>query len=342
MITPAPVTLILGGDVMLGRGINAMVRKAGAAHPWGDLLPLLWNADLFLVNLECAITGRTLPYGGGTAKPFYFRADPELVEVLRIGRVDAVSLANNHAEDFGVMGLTDTIRLLDQAGIAHAGAGGNRSLAAAAAHLRARALRIALVAFADHPREWAAMPFFPGINYAPVTVDPGEFLPVRLAIEAARQAADLVVFSMHWGPNLRERPGAGFRDFAHRVIESGADIFWGHSAHLLQGIEVHDNGLILYDTGDLIDDYATDPLLRNDLSALFSLRLVRGAVERLDVHPIQIRDCQATLARGDNYRRVVQRLGELSAELGTTLLPADWGLTLPLKRLEPVAPAGRS
>jgi len=341
MIAPAAVTVVLGGDVMLGRGVSATVRRKGAAHPWGDLLPLLWNADLFLVNLECAITQRTLPYAGGAAKPFYFRADPALLEVLRIGRVDGVSLANNHAEDFGVMGLTDTIRLLGQAGIAHAGAGGNRSLAADPAHLRARGLRVGLVAFADHPREWAAMPFFPGISYTPVTVDPAEFLPVRLAIEAARAMADLVVFSMHWGPNLRERPSPGFRAFAHRVIESGADIFWGHSAHLLQGIEVHDDRLILYDTGDLIDDYAPDPVRRTDLSALFSLRLGRGAVERLDVHPIQIRDCQATLAQGENYRRVVQRLGALSAELGTTLLPADWGLTLPVKRLEPAASAAR-
>ena len=232
------LTLALAGDVMLGRLVNPMIAEHGFAYPWGDLLPAVRGADCFLINLECALTDHTERWRDGGHKPFYFRADPHVVETLRLAGVDFASLANNHAADFDMAGLLDTVRHLDEAGIAHAGAGGDLAAARAPAFLTAAEWRIGVVAFADHPAVWAAGPTSPGINYTPVSLASSHFAAIEDALAIAREQADLVIFSIHWGPNSGSRPTSAFRDFARRVIETGADVFWGHSAHVVQGIEV--------------------------------------------------------------------------------------------------------
>src|SRR6476619_2451513 len=106
---------------MLGRGVNRSIGERGPAYPWGDVMPDIQSADAFLINLECAITSHTTRWPG--AKAFYFRAHPRAVKTLQLARVDFAGLANNHAVDYGMTGLFDTLRHLDAAGIANAGAG---------------------------------------------------------------------------------------------------------------------------------------------------------------------------------------------------------------------------
>jgi poly-gamma-glutamate capsule biosynthesis protein CapA/YwtB (metallophosphatase superfamily) len=131
------LTVALVGDVMLGRGVNRVIATHGFAYPWGDVLPAVRGADGFLINLECALTDHTERWRDGGHKPFYFRANPRVVETLRVAAVDFASLANNHAADFGMTGLLDTVRCLDEAGIARAGAGGDILAARASAFLTA-------------------------------------------------------------------------------------------------------------------------------------------------------------------------------------------------------------
>src|SRR5919106_4627762 len=93
------ITVVLVGDVMLGRRVNDVLRTLRPEQPWGDVLPLLVSADLRIVNLECAITDHKQPWTR-SPKVFHFRADPSTVEVLRAARVNGCSLANNHTLDF--------------------------------------------------------------------------------------------------------------------------------------------------------------------------------------------------------------------------------------------------
>ena len=324
------LTLALAGDVMLGRRVNPMIAEHGAAYPWGDLLPTLTSADCFLINLECALTDHTGRWRDGGHKPFYFRASPRVVETLRVAGVDFASLANNHAADFGMTGLLDTVRHLDAAGIAHAGTGGDVLAAQTPAFVTAAEWRIGVIAFADHPAVWAAGPTSPGINYTPVSLAAGHFAAIADALTIARQQADMVVFSMHWGPNMRVRPTSAFRAFARRVIAAGADVFWGHSAHIVQGIEVWHGKPILYDTGDFVDDYAIDPELRNDLSGLFLLRARPPAIAWIDVVPVAISHCQVNRAQGAERDWFVERFTALCLEQGTKVLTADEALTVPV------------
>jgi poly-gamma-glutamate capsule biosynthesis protein CapA/YwtB (metallophosphatase superfamily) len=308
------ITLALTGDVMLGRGVNEALRSALPGEPWGDLLPLLLSADLRVINLECAITEHERPWSR-TPKVFHFRADPSAVEVLRAARVDACALANNHTLDFEEKGLLDTLAHLETAGIRHAGAGRNLEEAAQPVLLDGG---VALVAFTDNEPPFAASPETPGTNYLPVSTEPEVLRRVEEAIGAAREAgARTVVFSNHWGPNMVRRPKAAFRRFARAVVDRGADVYYGHSAHVFQGVEVYRGKPILYDTGDFIDDYAVDPDLRNDRSFLFRISMEDGDFRRLELFPVVLPYARVELARDEEREAIFALMEALSAEMGT-------------------------
>ena len=308
-------TLALTGDVMLGRGVNETLGAARPEEPWGDVLPLLGSADLRIINLECAITAHKRPWSR-TPKVFHFRADPLAASrVLEAARIDACSLANNHTLDFEERGLLDTLTHLDTAGIRHAGAGRDGGEAARPALLDGG---VALVAFTDNEPPFAAGPGKPGTNYLPVSVESEVLRRVGEAIGAAREAgARTVVFSNHWGPNMVERPREVFRRFARAVVDLGADLYYGHSAHVFQGVEIYRGKPILYDTGDFIDDYAVDPRLRNDRSFLFRVSVEAGALERLELFPVSLPYARVELARGAEREAILDRMVGLSAEMGT-------------------------
>ncbi|MGH8727652.1 MAG: CapA family protein [Burkholderiales bacterium] len=307
------ITLAFGGDVMLGRLVDETVKTRGPRYVWGNVLPLLRDADAAFVNLECVISepGERFPN-----RVFYFRAEPETGRALSESGIDYVSLANNHAMDFRAQGVIETIGHLDRMGIAHAGAGQDLEAAATPAFINVSGIKIGVVAFADHFREYAASHDSPGINW----IELKNFARVRAAIDATRKAgADLVVFSIHWGPNMRETPTPAFVEFAHAVMDAGADIFHGHSAHIFQAIEIYKGKLILYDTGDLIDDYYVDAHVRNDQQLLFIVRASSQGIESIELVPLLIRDMQVNLAEGVEFSEILERARRLSTSFGTSI-----------------------
>jgi len=326
------ITLALTGDVMLGRRVTeALNDHMRPEEPWGDVRPLLDAADLRIINLECAITDNEQPWIR-TAKVFHFRAQPSAIETLRTARIDACSLANNHTLDFEEQGLLDTLEHLDAAGIRHAGAGRNQEEAADPAILTVPAnhtRRAALLAFTDNEPSFAAGADRPGTNYLPVSLKPDVLRRVERAVSAVRgMGVDTVIFSNHWGPNMVQRPKKIFRRFAHAVIDRGVDIYYGHSAHVFQGVEIYRGKPIIYDTGDFIDDYAVNPELRNDWSFLFQVSVVEGRFERLDLTPVKLSYARVDLASGGERETILNRMEGLSAEMGTVFTRREGALVL--------------
>ncbi|MGA8862506.1 MAG: CapA family protein [Gallionella sp.] len=314
------------GDVMLGRLVNDRLKHMQPKQVWGDVLPHLAQSDLRIINLECALTLHQEPWMR-TEKMFHFRADPDAVSVLKAAHIDACSLANNHILDFEVQGLFDTLRVLDTAGISHAGAGSDHKEAAAAAMLEVQSsppCRVALLSNTDNEPDFAATEKNPGTNFLEVSLDETTLGRIAKDIAQARtQGADLVVFSNHWGANFVERPSPEFRTFARRVIELGADIYHGHSAHICQGIEIYHGKPILYDTGNFIDDYAVHPQLRNDRSCLFKLMFAHGKLTCIELLPVSLSVAHVALAQGEEFDAIGARMKMLCAELGTTLSQRD-------------------
>src|SRR6266511_1686362 len=134
----AAITVALAGDTMLGRGVAETLREApGAALLAPELLELCRSADLFVCNLECCVSSRGSPWAA-PGKPFHFRAPPLAAERLAGLGVDLVTLANNHALDFGPLALEDTIEHLAACGVAAVGAGQQRRRRAGGAALGAQ------------------------------------------------------------------------------------------------------------------------------------------------------------------------------------------------------------
>jgi poly-gamma-glutamate synthesis protein (capsule biosynthesis protein) len=324
------ITLALAGDVMLARLVNEAIRANGSLYPWGDVLPLVRKADLSLINLECVIAESGEPFE--PARVFYFRADPQAIEVLTEGGVDYVTLSNNHAMDYQGPALLETIEHLDEHGIAHAGAGGNLQEAGQFALLEGGGIKVGVVAFADHFQEYAATETNPGTNIIPITLGAPHFSRVEEGIQAARAAgADLVVFSIHWGPNMRHVPPQHFKEFARAVIDAGADIFHGHSAHVFQGIEIYKGKPILYDTGDLIDDYYVDIVHRNDQQFLFLVTATQDGIERIELVPVLISNAQVNTAHGAVVDEMYERMSKLSADMGTEIRREGDSLVIDVK-----------
>jgi len=125
-----------------------------------------------------------------------------------------------------------------------------------------------------------------------------------------------------------ERPRDIFRRFARSVVDRGADVYYGHSAHVFQGVEVYRGKPILYDTGDFIDDYAVDDRLRNDRSFVFLVSVEGGEFRHLELTPVVLSFAQTRLATGGERQEILRRMERLSAELGTRLLRREGALVL--------------
>jgi len=315
--------IALTGDVMLGRLVDRYVVQNARVAPedvWGDVLPLLLSADLRLINLECVISALGTMWHPRT-KPFHFRAHQRAIDVLKAARIDCVTLANNHTLDYGPAAFAECLALLDQAGIRHAGAGQDLSAAITPALLETAAGTIGVIALTDNEPSWEAAADRLGVQIVAYD-EQGLIEPYRSRlrglIAATRRAAACVIISAHVGPNWGA-PSAARRALAHELIDLGADLYWGHSNHTPQGMEVYRGKPILYAAGDFIDDYAVDPIERNDRSFLFIAELDDGRIQRIRLHPVAIEDCRVRRARGAEVRFLQERMRTRSAELGSNV-----------------------
>jgi poly-gamma-glutamate capsule biosynthesis protein CapA/YwtB (metallophosphatase superfamily) len=317
------VKLALAGDTMLGR----MVAEALTAGPPERLVDdavvaAVHEADLCVLNLECCISERGERWPD-PAKPFFFRAPPIAVELLGHLGVGCVTLANNHALDFGEQALLDTFAHLEAAGIPWAGAGESLRRARAPVVLEAAGRRLAIVAFADHPADYAAGPERPGIAFA----DLRRGVPDWVVEAVAATPADAVLVAPHWGPNMVVDPTPSVRLAAQRLEESGAALVAGHSAHVFQGVA----GRTLYDLGGFLDDYRVDPVLRNDLGLLALVELDDATPVRLEALPLRLDYCRTRLADGEDADLARRRFRAACAALGTEVEEVDGRLVVQLR-----------
>jgi poly-gamma-glutamate synthesis protein (capsule biosynthesis protein) len=297
------VKLALAGDTMLGRRVGEAIAERGPDAVVADeVVAVAAEADLFVLNLECCISDRGERWRD-PAKPFFFRAPPAATAVLTRLGVHCVTLANNHALDYGPDALLDTISHLRAAGIASVGGGADVTAARRAEILQAGGLRLAVIGCSDHPPEYAGGRRTPGIAYGL------DWVPEAMA----SIDADVVLVTPHWGPNMAPSPVARVRAAAAALRAAGATVAAGHSAHVFHGVAEG----VLYDLGDFVDDYAVDPELRNDLGLLFLVDLDELGAARVEAVPLKLEFCHTRLARGAEAAWVAARFADACGQLGT-------------------------
>jgi poly-gamma-glutamate capsule biosynthesis protein CapA/YwtB (metallophosphatase superfamily) len=326
--------LFLCGDVMTGRGIDqalshpvnpilyeayvrdareyvALAEEANGRIPrplsvdyiWGDALRELERAevDLRIANLETAITSAQTPW---PAKGIHYRMHPQNIRCLASAKISGCALANNHVLDWGYDGLSETLKTLDAAGIAHTGAGNDAEEAMQPAALdMAGNGRLLLFSLGSRtsgiPEDWKATRISPGVN---LLDDFSEATAARVAdqIRAYQQPDDLIIASIHWGSNWGYEISRDQIMFAHRLIEEGIAIVHGHSSHHVKAIEVFKDRLILYGCGDFLTDYegiGGYEMFRGDLALMYLIELDSGSGELLGARLVPMRMRQFRLER---------------------------------------------
>ena len=287
---------------MLGRGVAERLADDPAHELFApEVVAAVREGDLVVLNLECCISERGEP---APRRVFHFRAPPVAAERLAELGVDCVTLANNHALDFAPEALLDTLAYLDAAGIAHVGAGADVAQARAPVVLDENGFRLAVRALTDHPVEYAAGLGLPGVAYADLRRG------VPAWITAAIPEVDALLISPHWGPNMNPEPLPYVREAAAALLDGGATLVAGHSAHVFQGVAQR----VLYDLGDFLDDYRVDPRLRNDLGLLF---LVDLPGDRIEAVPLKLEFTRTRLADGNDAAWIRRRFAAACEALGT-------------------------
>lgn len=355
------VTVLLCGDVMLGRGVDQILphpgdpalaelavadartyvklaervsgpipRPVGFSWPWGEALGLLDELapDVRVVNLETSITADG-EFARG--KAVHYRMNPRNIGCLTALRPDVCVLANNHVLDFGLAGLADTLSALASAGLRQVGAGREVNEATRPAVVRLPTgqrvvIAAGALASAGVPPDWAAGPDRPGIaTIADLSAHSADELSDRV-LEDKRQGAVAIV-SLHWGSNWGYHVEPGQIRFAHRLIDRGVDIVFGHSSHHPRPIEVYRGRLILYGCGDVINDYEGIPgheAYRADLRLLYVASLAdSGRLRALRMAPMRARAMRlerAASADAEWLRGVLERA---SRRFGTITIDRD-------------------
>ena len=296
------VRLMAVGDVMLGQSIGRRIVRYGPLAPWRRVVGYFEQADLVVANLECTISTRGTPW----PKDFTFRAPPAAAASLAAAGIGVVSLANNHALDYGATAFADTLKLLDQNGVRHVGGGGDLAAAHAPVVVERNGLRLSILGYVlnfapeagFHMRQWAAGPDTPGLAIGTPEV-------VAREVAAARADADVVIVIVHGGREYSSGPNLKMRAFAHAAVSAGAALVVGHHPHVLQGYGRGPGTLIAYSMGNFVFDYFTG---RPNDSAILDVILTANGVESVHWIPIVIIRGFPRPATGDAIERITARL----------------------------------
>lgn len=234
-------SLVFAGDTTLDDAPGALVARGG--DPFAAFAPWFASADVRLVNLECVVAR------GGTPadKNFTFRADPQVLPVLR-RHVDAVTLANNHAGDYGRAAFAEMLGLLRQADLGQAGGGMNLAEAHTPWLFERGGQRVAVLSYNEYmPRSFEADHDAPGMAWSEDAQAVDDVVQAR-----RRHRADRVLVFMHWGWEDEPRANPRQRALARRLIDAGADAVIGGHPHVTQDIELYQGKPIVYSVGNFI------------------------------------------------------------------------------------------
>jgi poly-gamma-glutamate capsule biosynthesis protein CapA/YwtB (metallophosphatase superfamily) len=237
------------GDTLLGGTASEVIAAQGFDYPLAQIRACWRDADLLVVNHEGPLTASAQPADKHDTgrKRYWYKGDPASAHALAKAGVRVASLANNHVCDFGRDGLADTMSALDNAGIAHCGAGSTAAAARRPVILEAGGLRIGFVAAMQRYEMYIAEQLYATEDQAGVAL----LDPTQLAADVAalREAVDFCAVLVHWGRNYRTRTSLQ-RRLARGIAAAGADLVIGHHPHIPQPVALVHGVPVLYSLGN--------------------------------------------------------------------------------------------
>lgn len=304
---PNMVHLVAVGDINLDRSLGYMIESGEVDFPFVHVGNTLRNGDITLGNFESSL-GDT---GEAVIKSYNFQSPPQSAQSLSHAGFDIVSLANNHALDFGPQALIQAIDLLAANGIAAVGAGVDNVSARSPVVVDQNGVTVAFLAYVDVPvegsgfdtRVWEAGEGKPGLAWA----SPDS---IYADVSTIQEMADVIVVILHSGYEFQEQPSPPQITSAEAAIDAGADLVISHHSHLLQGIDFYKDGVIVYGLGNFAFDMDGSPD-----SAILEVWLDESGVRNIDLIPITIgwggQPNYASPGDSQRIRANVNRLSEI-------------------------------
>lgn len=274
------LSITFTGDILLDRGVRQYVEHRGIDYVFSPFVDSVFqSSDLVVANLECPATKIKQP----AYKQYIFRAEPEWLQALKAHGITHLNLANNHSVDQGRVGLADTKRNIEEAGMIPVGAGDNMQEAAQPVLLASTPRKVYLLTSLQMPLE--------NFSYLPektsVSHEDLDSLTARVRRLKAAAPQCYVIVSLHWGGEHTLKPVPQQRQQAHQLIDAGTDALICHHTHTLQTIEQYKGKPIYYSIGNFIFDQSK-PL--NSKACMVKITITKES-SHVETIPIMIRKC---------------------------------------------------
>lgn len=315
------VTLLFAGDILFDPNYSVMAKVLQNGGDIGngiapDLIGEMQSADIMMLNNEFAYSDRGAPT---PEKQFTFRARPDSVAYLTDMGVDIVSLANNHAYDYGEQALLDSQQILQAEGIPYVGAGVNEQEASAPVYFIINDMKIAFISATqierlDNPDTKGATETSPGV----FRCFNGEKLMQTVA--QAKEESDFVVVYIHWGTENQEETDWLQNKQAPELVEAGADLIIGDHPHILQRIEIIDGVPVIYSLGNFW--FNSKPLD----TGMVKVTISEEGLQSFQFIPCQQVNCRTSMLEGEEKSRV---LGEMRRMSGNVQIDEDGYVLMP-------------
>lgn len=316
------IKLTAVGDIMMGNGVETMIRRHGVKFPFQHISSVLKNSNITFGNLEAPLTNETnkavsdytkiidtpLVIDGKVFRNVYCRAMPSSVEGLVYAGFDIVSLANNHILDYGAAGLFDTIKVLSERNMKYVGVGKNINDARKPVVSQVKNIKVGFLAYSDVYLASKQKPGAASTKY------------IKEDIRKLKDKVDIIVVSIHGGMSIADHPLPDEIKMMHSIIDSGASLILRHHPHVIQGIEHYNKGVIVYSLGNFVFDYNIDPLW-NDLaeareSMIFQCKLSKKGIEETNIIPLYINDhYQPEVISGEAKDKIISKIEKLSLDI---------------------------
>ncbi len=302
--TPTPVitklTFSFAGDVTLGsdvinqnstRNFYAVYDQVqDDAYFFANVLPYFSSDDLTLINLEGVLSS------GGTRKDktYAFRGDPSYVNILTLGSVEAVCLANNHSFDYGTESHYDTRNILTKANILY-------SYDDIVSYTTIKEKKIAFISIYAYRN---------GLDGSKKLLD-------TTIAKAKAENVDLIITSFHWGVERSTTITAEQQKLAYYAIDSGSNLVIGHHPHVLQPIEKYKDSYIVYSLGNFCFGGNTNPKDKDTIIFRQTFTFIDGILtpdNQVEVIPCSIssvtdrNNYQPTPQTGEEAKRIMEKL----------------------------------
>jgi len=304
----AQVSFCAVGDVLMDRGVRKIIEQNDVFYPFKNIKAIISSKDIAFYNNECPFA--EISEGFAINKRFSFRAEPLSIDGIKYAGFNIASVANNHTIDYGKSAFLKTIKYLNKQSIYTVGGAENQQKAFEPLLIEKNGVTFAFFADLEFLLEGTTF----NQNEAYPTFAQIDRLCAQ--IEKYNSIVDFVIVSFHWGKENVEIPTSKQTEYAHKVIDAGADLVIGQHPHVLQSIEIYRNKIILYSLGNFVFDNSQE---LEKQSAIFQCEFKDGNILNPDLIPIYIENNRPQIANKNKANEIFEHLKKVSVDFNTSL-----------------------